>query len=57
MQQLALAPYFIVAIQLIDFFDNVEFEHVPRESNWEPDELAQIASNVKMGEEESPFNF
>ena len=30
---LLLTPYFIVAIQLLDSFDNVEFEHVPRESN------------------------
>ena len=48
---LLLAPYFTAAIQLLDFFDNVEFEHVPRESNWEADELAQISPGVKMGEE------
>ena len=29
---LLLVPYFIVVIQLLDSFDNVEFEHVPRES-------------------------
>ena len=29
---LLLAPYFTTAIQLLDSFDNVEFEHVPRES-------------------------
>ena len=46
-----LAPYFIASIQLLDSFDNVEFEHVPKESKWEADELAQIASSVKMGEE------
>ena len=28
---LLLAPYFTVVIQLLDSFDNVEFEHVPRE--------------------------
>ena len=44
-------PYFTVAIQLLDSFDKVEFEHVPKESNWEADELAQIASSVKMSEE------
>ena len=33
MQQLVLAPYFTAVIQLLDSFDNVEFEHVPRESN------------------------
>ena len=46
-----LTPYFNAAIQLLDSFDNVEFEHVPRESNWEADELSQIVSIVKMGEE------
>ena len=30
---LLLAPYFTAAIQLLDSFNNVEFEHVPRESN------------------------
>ena len=29
----------------------MEFEHGPRESNWEANELAQIESGVKMGEE------
>ena len=29
----------------------MKFEHVPRESNWEADELSQIVSSVKMGEE------
>ena len=48
---LLLAPYFTTIVQLLDSFDNVEFEHVPRESNWEVDELAQIASDVKQGEE------
>ena len=27
------------------------FEYVPRESNWEADELAQVASGVKMSKE------
>ena len=48
---LLLEHYFTTAIQLLDSFDNVKFEHVPRESNWEADELAQITSGVKMGEE------
>ena len=30
---LLLAPYFTIAIQLLDSFDNVEIEHAPRESN------------------------
>ena len=48
---LLLAPYFTVAIQLLDSFNKLEFEHVPRESNWKADELAQIPPSVKMGEE------
>ena len=48
---LLLAPYFTVVIQLLDSFDNVEFEHMPRELNWEANELDQIAFGVKMGEE------
>ena len=46
-----LAPYFTTVIQLLDSFDNVEFEHVPRESNWEVDELPQIDSSVKICKE------
>ena len=46
-----LSPYFTAAIQLLESFNNVELEHVLRESNWEADELAQIASIVKMGKE------
>ena len=45
------APYFTAAIQLLDSFDNVEFEHVSRESNWEADKLGQKVFGVKMGEE------
>ena len=37
---LLLTPYFIAAIPLLDSFNNVEFEHVPRKSNWEANELA-----------------
>ena len=48
---LILAPYFTIAIQLLDSFDNVEIEQMPRESNLEANELAQIAFGVKMGEE------
>ena len=46
---LVLAPYFTTAIQLLDSFDNVEFKHVPRESNWEANELTQIAFGGKNG--------
>ena len=30
---LLLAPYFTVSIQLLDFFDYVEFEHVPSDKH------------------------
>ena len=30
---LPLTPYLIISIQLLDSFDNVEFEHMPMESN------------------------
>ena len=49
--KLLLAPYVTAAIQLLDSFDNVEFENVHRESKWEADELSQMAFGVKMGEE------
>ena len=46
-----LAPYHIASTQLLDSFHFVAFEYVPRESNWEADKLAQVASSVKMREE------
>ena len=48
---LLLAPYYTASTQLLDSFHSVDFEYVPRESNWEANELAQIASSVKMSEE------
>ena len=48
---LLLAPYYTAYIQLLDSFHYVDFEYVLRESNWEADELAKIASGVKMSEE------
>ena len=48
---LLLAPYYTVSTQLLDSFHFVDFEYVPRESNREADELAQVASCVKMSEE------
>ena len=38
-------------MQLLDSFHSVNFEYMPRESNWEADELAQVASGVKMSKE------
>ena len=48
---LLLAPYYTTSTQLLDFFHFVDFEYVPRESNWEADKLAQVASCVKMSKE------
>ena len=48
---LLLAPYYTAFTQLLDSFHYVDFEYVPMESNWEVDELAQVASGVKMSEE------
>ena len=48
---LLLAPYYTASTQLLDSFHYVDFGYVPRESNWEADELAQVVSGVKMREE------
>ena len=47
----SLAPYYIAAIQLLEEFKEVFFPHVPRENNWEADELAQIASGLRLSDE------
>ena len=39
-KNLLLAPYYTSSTQLLDSFHYVGFEYVPRESNWEADELA-----------------
>ena len=44
---LLMAPYSTASTQLLDSFHSVDFEYVPRESNWEMNELAQVASDVK----------
>ena len=48
---LLLAPYYTTSTQFLGSFHSVDFEFVPRESNWEAGELAQVASGVKMSEE------
>ena len=48
---LLLAPYYTASTQLLDSFHSVDFEYVPMESNWEADDLAPVASCVKMSEE------
>ena len=39
-KNLLLAPYYTSSTQLLDSFHYEGFEYVPRESNWEADELA-----------------
>ena len=48
---LLLAPYYTTSTQLLDSFHSVDFEYMPRESNWETDELAQVSLRVKMSKE------
>ncbi|GKU89741.1 hypothetical protein SLEP1_g3839 [Rubroshorea leprosula] len=43
-----LSPYFATAIQLLEEFDDVSLKNIPRNMNIEANELAQIASGVKM---------
>ena len=47
----SLAPYYTAAIQLLEEFKEISFLHVPRENNWEADELAQIASGLRFSNE------
>ena len=38
--RLLLALYYTTYTQLLDSFHSLDFEYVPRESNWETDEIA-----------------
>ncbi|WJX67950.1 hypothetical protein P8452_52368 [Trifolium repens] len=46
-----LTKYFAIASSLLDCFDHVDIEHVPRLENQEANDLAQIASGYKMSKE------
>ncbi|XP_073290991.1 uncharacterized protein [Primulina huaijiensis] len=48
---LSLAPHYTAASQLLDDFEEVSLVHVPRQENWEADELVQVASGLKMSPE------
>ncbi|XP_073135524.1 uncharacterized protein [Henckelia pumila] len=48
---LSLIPYFAVAFQLADDFEEINFQYVPRQQNWEANKLAQIASGLRLSEE------
>ncbi|KAH7860659.1 hypothetical protein Vadar_016463 [Vaccinium darrowii] len=43
-----LAPYYMAARQLLDEFDDASLLHVPRRFNQEANELAQIATGIKI---------
>ncbi|GKV01316.1 hypothetical protein SLEP1_g13876 [Rubroshorea leprosula] len=47
---LALAPYFALAVQLLEEFDDMSIKHVPRNQNYEANEMAQIASGLRIPE-------
>ncbi|XP_073277708.1 uncharacterized protein [Primulina huaijiensis] len=48
---LSLAPYYTAASQLLDDFEEVSLIQVPRQENWEADELAQVTSGLKISPE------
>ncbi|KAH7854829.1 hypothetical protein Vadar_018178 [Vaccinium darrowii] len=43
-----IAPYYMAARQLLDEFDDASLLHVPRRFNQEANELAQIATGIKI---------
>ncbi|GKV42187.1 hypothetical protein SLEP1_g49624 [Rubroshorea leprosula] len=54
---LALAPYFALAVQLLEEFDDVSIRHVSRDQNYEANEMAQIASGLRILEGEAMMNY
>ncbi|KAM1116394.1 hypothetical protein ACFX1X_007029 [Malus domestica] len=46
-------PYFLLATQLLQKFETVTLEHVPRKENQMADALANLASSMTPGEEEA----
>ncbi|GKV49877.1 hypothetical protein SLEP1_g56600 [Rubroshorea leprosula] len=47
---LALTPYFALAVQLLEEFDDVSIRHLPRDQNYEANEMVQIASGLRIPE-------
>ncbi|XP_024172220.1 uncharacterized protein LOC112178292 [Rosa chinensis] len=43
-----LVPYLNSAIELLDQFDDVDLEHIPRERNFAANELAQLATGITL---------
>ncbi|KAM2413537.1 hypothetical protein ACFX1X_000141 [Malus domestica] len=48
-----LVPYFRLATQLLQKFEAVTLEHVPRKENQMADALANLASSMTLGEDEA----
>ncbi|KAM1282174.1 hypothetical protein ACFX2H_022566 [Malus domestica] len=48
-----LVPYFRLATQLLQEFETVTLEHVPRKENQMADALANLASSMTLGEDEA----
>lgn len=48
----SLMPYMTTTSQLLDMFDDVVLKHRPRDFNKEANELAQLASGLKIKEED-----
>ncbi|KAM2661511.1 hypothetical protein EV2_023809 [Malus domestica] len=48
-----LVPYFRLATQLLQKFEVVTLEHVPRKENQMADALANLASSMTLGEDEA----
>ncbi|XP_024195167.1 uncharacterized protein LOC112198299 [Rosa chinensis] len=43
-----LVPYLNCAIELLDQFDDVDLEHIPRERNFAANDLAQLATGITL---------
>ncbi|GKV02907.1 hypothetical protein SLEP1_g15285 [Rubroshorea leprosula] len=54
---LTLAPYFALAVQLLKEFDDVSLRHVPKDQNYEANEMAQLALGLRIPEGEAMMNY
>lgn len=50
-----LVPYHKLASQLVDRFNTIKLEHVPRSANKMADALANLAATLALGAEENMF--
>ncbi|XP_062021144.1 uncharacterized protein LOC133737640 [Rosa rugosa] len=49
----SLLPYYALADQLAEAFDRISFVHIPRKDNSDANEMAQLASGMKLGKTET----